>query len=44
MASKRGVQVELALARLRTRSSDLRTWGPSATLANLVITASACIR
>jgi ATP-dependent Lhr-like helicase len=29
------VQVELALARLRTQVPDLRTWGLSATLANL---------
>ena len=32
MASKRGVQVELALARLRRFSPRLRTWGLSATL------------
>ncbi len=35
MSSKRGVQVELALARLRTHVPLLRTWGLSATLANL---------
>ncbi len=35
MASKRGVQVELALARLRGARPALRTWGLSATLANL---------
>ncbi len=43
MSSKRGVQVELALARLRGMTSDalaaertpLRVWGLSATLANL---------
>lgn len=35
MSSKRGVQVELALARLRTRAPGLRAWGLSATLANL---------
>jgi len=35
MSSKRGVQVELALARLRSVAPDLRTWGLSATLANL---------
>ncbi len=35
MASKRGVQVELALARLRALRPTLRTWGLSATLANL---------
>jgi ATP-dependent Lhr-like helicase len=35
MASKRGVQVELALARLRRIRPTLRTWGLSATLGNL---------
>lgn len=35
LASKRGVQTELALARLRTIRPDLRTWGLSATLGNL---------
>jgi len=35
MSSKRGVQVELALARLRALRPDLRVWGLSATLANL---------
>jgi len=35
MASKRGVQVELALARLRSHAPGLRVWGLSATLANL---------
>ncbi len=35
LASKRGVQVELALARLRGARPHLRTWGLSATLANL---------
>jgi ATP-dependent Lhr-like helicase len=35
MASKRGVQVELALARLRNHAPSLRIWGLSATLANL---------
>ena len=35
MSSKRGVQVELALARLRTLRPAVRTWGLSATLANL---------
>ncbi|MDX2192772.1 MAG: ligase-associated DNA damage response DEXH box helicase [Gemmatimonadales bacterium] len=35
MASKRGVQVELALARLRRLRPNLRTWGLSATLGNL---------
>lgn len=35
MGSKRGVQVELALAHLRARTPGLRTWGLSATLGNL---------
>jgi ATP-dependent helicase Lhr and Lhr-like helicase len=35
MSSKRGVQVELALARLQARSRPLPVWGLSATLANL---------
>jgi len=35
LATKRGVQAELALARLRTLRPDLVTWGLSATLANL---------
>lgn len=35
MASKRGVQTELCLARLRRLSPELRTWGLSATLGNL---------
>ena len=35
MASKRGVQTELALARLRRCRPGLRTWGLSATLGNL---------
>jgi len=35
LAGKRGVQVELALARLRTWNPKLRTWGLSATLGNL---------
>jgi ATP-dependent Lhr-like helicase len=35
MGSKRGVQAELALARLRGLRPHLRTWGLSATLANL---------
>jgi ATP-dependent Lhr-like helicase len=39
MASKRGVQVELALARLRTLVPALRTWGVSATLGNLAVAA-----
>ncbi|MGH7130508.1 MAG: ligase-associated DNA damage response DEXH box helicase [Phycisphaerales bacterium] len=35
LGSKRGVQTELGLARLRTLSPGLRTWGLSATLDNL---------
>ena len=35
MSTKRGVQVELALARLRVGRPTLRVWGLSATLANL---------
>jgi ATP-dependent Lhr-like helicase len=35
MGTKRGVQTELALARLRTFVPTLRTWGVSATLGNL---------
>jgi ATP-dependent Lhr-like helicase len=42
LASKRGVQVELALARLRRLRPALRTWGLSATLENLD-TALACL-
>jgi ATP-dependent Lhr-like helicase len=35
LSTKRGVQVELALARLRRLAPGLRTWGVSATLGNL---------
>src|SRR5205085_1215948 len=35
MSTKRGVQVELALARLRGARPLVRVWGLSATLANL---------
>jgi ATP-dependent Lhr-like helicase len=35
LGTKRGVQVELALARLRRFRPNLRTWGISATLGNL---------
>lgn len=35
LSTKRGVQVELALARLRRYRPELRTWGISATLGNL---------
>jgi ATP-dependent helicase Lhr and Lhr-like helicase len=37
LSTKRGVQVELALARLRTLAPGVRTWGLSATLGNLDI-------
>jgi len=37
MGSKRGVQTELALARLRIWNPEMRTWGLSATLGNLDI-------
>lgn len=35
MGSKRGVQVELALSRLKTLASELQIWGISATIGNL---------
>ncbi|GGC13713.1 ligase-associated DNA damage response DEXH box helicase [Dyadobacter sediminis] len=35
MGSKRGVQTELALARLRNINPELQTWGISATIGNL---------
>ncbi|HEY2853912.1 MAG TPA: ligase-associated DNA damage response DEXH box helicase [Gemmatimonadaceae bacterium] len=35
MGTKRGVQVELALSRLRALRPDVRTWGLSATIGNL---------
>ncbi|MEM9588406.1 MAG: ligase-associated DNA damage response DEXH box helicase, partial [Planctomycetota bacterium] len=35
LGSKRGIQTELALARLRKLNPQLRTWGLSATLGNL---------
>ncbi|MCB0105756.1 MAG: hypothetical protein KDE53_07600, partial [Caldilineaceae bacterium] len=37
MATKRGVQTELALARLRRWHPELRTWGLSATMGNLAV-------
>jgi ATP-dependent helicase Lhr and Lhr-like helicase len=43
MASKRGVQVELALARLRRIRPSLRTWGLSATLGNLDVARDALL-
>jgi len=35
LGSKRGIQVELALSRLRALSPKMRTWGISATIGNL---------
>ncbi|MBW1298513.1 ligase-associated DNA damage response DEXH box helicase [Aquimarina litoralis] len=35
LGTKRGVQIELALSRLKTISKDLRIWGISATIGNL---------
>jgi ATP-dependent helicase Lhr and Lhr-like helicase len=35
LSSKRGVQMELALSRLRAIAPELRTWGISATIGNL---------
>jgi ATP-dependent helicase Lhr and Lhr-like helicase len=43
LASKRGVQVELALARLRRFSPGLRTWALSATLSNVEEAARAAV-
>lgn len=43
MASKRGVMAELGLARLRGWNPGLRTWGLSATLANLEQAARALV-
>ncbi len=48
LSTKRGVQVELALARLRRWKPELRTWGLSATLGNLdeamdVLTGPGCV-
>lgn len=43
LASKRGTQVELALARLRRFSPRLSTWGMSATIANLDDAADAIV-
>jgi len=39
LSTKRGSQVELALARLRMLCPKLRTWGVSATLGNLTVAA-----
>ncbi|WP_298313868.1 ligase-associated DNA damage response DEXH box helicase [uncultured Aquimarina sp.] len=35
LGTKRGIQIELALSRLKTVSRDLRIWGISATIGNL---------
>jgi len=43
LTSKRGTQVELALARLRTWSPSLRTWALSATIANIDEAARAAV-
>jgi len=43
LSTKRGVQTELALARLRSLRPELVTWGLSATLANLDQAAAALI-
>lgn len=43
LASKRGVQTELALARLRHWNPQLRTWGLSATLGNLDVALEALL-
>jgi ATP-dependent Lhr-like helicase len=43
LATKRGTQVELALARLRRFSPGVRTWAMSATLANLGEAARAAV-
>ncbi|MFZ9915472.1 MAG: ligase-associated DNA damage response DEXH box helicase, partial [Phycisphaerales bacterium] len=43
MASKRGVQVELALSRLRALAPAVRTWGLSATLRNVDDAAQALV-
>ena len=43
MGTKRGVQVELALARLRALRPDVRTWGLSATIGNLDVACAALL-
>ena len=43
LATKRGVQTELALARLRHWRPDLRTWGLSATMGNLPVALAALL-
>lgn len=43
LSTKRGAQVELALARLRRVAPRLRTWGLSATLGNIQVAADALL-
>jgi ATP-dependent helicase Lhr and Lhr-like helicase len=43
MGTKRGVQVELALARLRALKPGIRTWGLSATIGNLEVASDALL-
>ena len=43
LSTKRGAQVELALARLRRVAPQLRTWGLSATLGNIEVAADALL-
>jgi len=43
LGSKRGVQTELVIARLRALAPDLRVWGLSATLGNLDVARSALL-
>lgn len=43
LSTKRGAQVELCLARLRTLCPALRTWGLSATLGNLDVAAATLV-
>ena len=43
LSTKRGAQVELALARLRRVAPRLRTWGLSATLGNIDVAADALL-
>lgn len=43
LSTKRGVQTELGLARLRTWSPKLKTWGLSATLGNLEVARSSLL-
>ena len=43
LGTKRGIQTELALARLRTLNPEIRTWGVSATLGNLDVAMKALV-